>query len=260
MAWATAFVAFMGASQLWLSYQNGSWKRAVAGVVMLGLSLGIWYRITLARRAAIFVLAAGSAFQLYAMLQVEFSMSKFLWIVAPLLCCWFLWRAPDDELVVEAEDDATRRRGSVAFVALLREPVTLDEKTVTEAARRAAGPEAAVFGSGMFWAVRAQGLVLRVSSASRPYFARPSAVHAPEASQRAVHDHLAWMAVDVADPQAATLANAYALMGRLVAELVPDLALAVHATANNAFVVCSPDWPARFRTAAPFEPVTGAPI
>ena len=257
MAWATAFVAFLGASQLWLSYQNGSWKRAVAGVIMLGLSLGIWYRLTLARRAAILVLAAGSLFQLYAMLQVEFSMSKFLWIVAPLLCCWFLWRAPDDEPMVEAEDDATRRKDQVAFVALLREPVALDEAAVLAAARRFAGPEAAVFGSGMFWAVRAQGIVLRISTADRPYFSHPSTVEAPESVHKALREHTAWLAIDVADPQQSPLPAAYALMARLMAELVPDHALAVHATVERGFVVCSPDWPNRFRAASPFVAGSG---
>lgn len=259
MAWATAFVAFLGASQLWLSYQNGSWKRAVAGVVMILLSLGIWYRITLARRAAIGVLAAGSAFQLYAMLQVEFSMSKFLWIIAPLLCCWFLWRTPEDEPVVEAEDDAGRRRGSVSFVALLRDPVALDEAAVTSAARRVAGPDAAVFGSGKFWAVRAQGHVFRVSSADRPYFANHSAATAHDASHRAVREHGAWLAIDVADPQTLDLGPAYGFMARLMAELAPAETLAVHATASNEFVACAAGWQDHFRAAAPFVPVAQPP-
>ena len=262
MAYATAFIAFQGATQLWFAtgFQSGyfSWKRAVAGLVLIALAGGIWYRQRLARIGAIAVLAAGALVLLVNMLQHELSWYRLAWIAALLWCCWVIWRGYEDEETGPL-DDADRHRDSVAMVALLAEPVSLDEARVAAAAHRAIGADAAVFGSGMFWAVRTPQGVLRASSAARPYFADHAAetTHADE--HRAVREHNAWLSVEVAEPATTDLAAAYPVMARLLAELAPEDTLLLHAPATNEFHACTVGWRLRVAVHQPFRIPQTAP-
>lgn len=256
MAYATAFVAFQGAAMAWMSlgYTTGyfSWKRAVAAVILTSLAAGIWYRLRYARLGAILVLTGGAVLILTSMLRTELNLNQLAWIAALIWCCWTIWRGYEDEAAGPA-DDAEAHRGAVALVALLPDPVTLDEAAITAAARRALGPETAVFGGGMFWAVRTKAGVLRVAAAARPWFSDHSAdtTHADE--HRAVRAHNAWLSVDAAEPASVDLSAALPLMGRLMAELAPHNALAIHAPATNEFLTCRNDWREKLADQLPFR-------
>lgn len=252
MAWATAFIAFMGTAQLWMAWQNHSWKRAIAGAVLAGLALGIWYRNTWARRAAYVLLALAAVVQLVMMLKLDFTLGKIIWILAPLWCVWVLFRGFEDE-VPDEDDDSVRHRDAVSFVALLGEPPVLDEAIVTAAVKKILGDAAAVFGSGMFWAVRLGTCVFRVSAAPRAYFANRAAktTHADEL--RAVREHTAWIAVEIADPKTVDMNVAFPQMARLIAELAPENTMAIHATESGEFIGCSPGWREKFGEHQPFK-------
>jgi hypothetical protein len=245
MAYATAFIALLGVGQSWISLGFGtgyfSWKRLVVGITLLTLAGGIWYRKPLARVGAIFVLAAGAINLLVSMLQHELNLNRLAWVAALLWCCWVIWRGYEDE-EVDPTDDSERHRDSVALVSLLSAPLVLDEATVAAAAQRTLGPESAVFGGGMFWAVRTTHGVLRISSAARPFFADRAAdtTHADE--HRAVREHSAWLSVEVVDPRTVDLSVLFPMIARLIADMSPENALAIHATSSNEFVACRPGW------------------
>lgn len=256
MAYATAFIAFLGFAQLWRAsgFQTGwfSWRRTIAGLLLVGLAGGIWYRWRYARLAAIGILALAAGTILLDMLRSELSINSLAWMLALLWCCWTIWRGYEDEAAAPV-DDADAHRNDIALVALLPDLMPLDDETVRTAAQRVIGPEAAVFGSGMFHAVRTPAGVLRVATAARPWFSDHSAdtTHADE--HRAVREHNAWLSVDIADATATDPAAAYPLMARLLAELAPPATLAIHATATNEFIVCAAGWRERLAREAPFR-------
>jgi hypothetical protein len=95
--------------------------------------------------------------------------------------------------------------------------------------------------------------VLRISTANRPYFTNRSADTTHSAEDRAVRDHSAWLAVELAEPRGTDLAAAYPQMARLLAELSPDAALAVYAAATNEFFLCHIGWRETFAGQLSFQ-------
>lgn len=264
MAYATAFVAFQGAVMAWMSlgYQTGyfSWKRAAAAVILTGLAAGIWYRVRLARIATIAVLAGGILLILFRMLMTDLTLTQLAWMGALLWCCWVIWRGYEEEEASDPTDDADVHRGSLSLVALLPAAITLDQTSVSAAAGRAVGDGAPVFGGGMFWAVPTSFGVLRVGSAARPYFSDHSADTTHSDEHRAVREHNAWVSVELADMAVADLPAAFRLMAKLLNEITPDNALAIHAPATNEFMACHEGWRTKLLTGQPFKlPATPTP-
>jgi hypothetical protein len=115
------------------------------------------------------------------------------------------------------------------------------------------GEDAAVFGSGMFWAIRTPQGVLRAAAAARPYFSDHAAKTTHSDEHRAVREHNAWIAVEAADPDTTDLAAAFPVMAKLLAELAPENALVLHAPATNEFQACTAGWRARISARQPFR-------
>ena len=232
LAWATAFVAFMGGAQLWLGLLNSSAPRIAAALLLLLLAVGLWGRIRAARRAALVVLAAGAVVQLYQMFDSEVVISRLVWILAPLWCAWVIWQSGEGS-EGEEESDADRRAGAIGLVALTAALPSPNEEELLAAATRAfagrGGRLPSVVGGGQFWAVRFDDLLLRVSMAGRRYVSatfEPAESIGPEARDGIVR-HAAWLAVDLADPGTHDDAQAAAAVRRLLAEIFTGDVLAV---------------------------------
>jgi uncharacterized protein YegJ (DUF2314 family) len=129
----------------------------------------------------------------------------------------------------------------VSLVALLERPAQLESTLVAVRASEAWGIDvgteedenetAYAVGESPHFLVRREAWLLAVHDVDEPYFDDPDRVanYAPDLrTRRAIERHRGWLSVDVLyAPRGADPAEAYRLIGRLLAELVGDDLLAV---------------------------------
>jgi len=276
LPWIAVPLAMVGAFLLWEGLSKSVPYSALHGTIILAVGIAVWFQQPWARLAGALYFALVAGGKLYQQYTSDFTAPQMLAVGGCLSLCWALWHWTD-------LPRHGPKRPLVSIVLLLRQPRFLSNTAVARATTVAWGEQFVagdadqkgniIAGESPLFLVRTAKASYLVHNQNQSYFdnVKDDLAQITELRVRnAVAEHAGWIAVDLLDgsKRFKTQAEAYPLIGRLVAELTGPDCVAVLCPETGFVCVFDDTVDEKLRSADPLKalqetehvPVIGVPV